>query len=63
MSTDVLWSVDSYDRDGDVYETGVYLHFGDTRIKVGESVADFDDFICRLQGFRRELAEAVEARE
>jgi len=29
------YSVNEYDQDGDIGEHGIYLHFGDIRIKIG----------------------------
>lgn len=32
------YSIDSYDRDGDLLESGFYLHFDDTRIRIGQNL-------------------------
>jgi len=52
-----LFSINSYDSDGDITEKGVFLHFGDTAIKVAGSLAEFDEFIGTLGDTRREIAD------
>ncbi len=42
---DVLFSVHDYDQDGDVHERGIYLHFGETRIKVADNLKEFEEFV------------------
>jgi len=37
----ILFSVNDYDQDGDVCTAGVFLHFGDTRIKVASNAHEF----------------------
>ena len=32
----VCFTVNEYDQDGGLVERGIYLHFGDTRIRVGD---------------------------
>jgi len=54
---DVLFSVNDYDSDGDVHEEGIYLHFGDTRIKVADSLKAFQDFITHLDAMCKEIAD------
>jgi hypothetical protein len=38
---EILFSVNEYDKNGDLTEMGVYLHFGDTKVKVADSKVDF----------------------
>lgn len=49
------FSVNDFDFEGDVVEKGIYLHFGDTRIKVADSGADFGAFIENLKVLRKEI--------
>jgi len=51
------FSINDYDSDGDVVDTGVYLHFGDSRIKVADSAFDFVSFINHLKGMHKEIVE------
>jgi hypothetical protein len=51
------FSVNHYDRVGDIVDEGVFLHFGDTRIKVCDTPMDFEDFIDHLHCIHSEIAE------
>jgi hypothetical protein len=31
----ITFSIHSYDSDGDIYERGIYLHFDETKIRIG----------------------------
>lgn len=53
----ILFSVNEYDKDGDLVTEGVFLHIGDVRIKTGDSLADFDAFAEQLRAMRQEVAE------
>lgn len=52
-----MFSVDDHDRDGDLIEKGIYLHHGNARVKVAETIEEFDAFIEHLQSMREEIAE------
>ena len=52
-----MFSINEYDYEGDVHEYGVYLHFGDTRIKVAKDATGFDRFVEHLDGMRTEIRE------
>jgi len=54
---DVLFSVNDYDADGDVTGRGIYLHFGETRIKVSDNLKDFRDVADRIASMVDEIAE------
>ena len=62
MSEKVYFLVDRHDSDGDVSEVGIYLLFGDCQIKIGETMADFDNLVEQLNEMRPELADAVDQR-
>ena len=53
----VFFSINEFDRDGDLSEEGVYLHFGDSRVKVAKDLQDYRDFIAELQRMEKEIAE------
>jgi hypothetical protein len=53
----ILFSVNEYDRDGDQTDTGIYLHFGDTRIKVAKSLDEFKSVVARISGMVDEIRE------
>ena len=38
---DIVFSVNEYDSDGDATDKGVFLHFGETRVKAADSIEDF----------------------
>ena len=45
MPKEVSFSINSYDKDGYDYEKGIFLHFGDTRIRVAETIVDLQKLI------------------
>lgn len=53
------FSVDMHDKDGDVYETGIYLSFGAATVRVcdSDSIEGFDAFIEYLQTMKEEIGE------
>jgi len=51
---DITYSIDLYDKDGDVYETGVYLSFNDTMIRF-KNYNEFSDFVDMLPNMREEI--------
>ena len=40
MASKPTFSVNEYDKDGDISESGIFLHFGIAKIKVAESVEE-----------------------
>lgn len=49
MSTNkVEYSINSYDRDGDRYEDGIYLHFGNTRVLVAKTLEEYKEFAMTI---------------
>ena len=53
----VLFSVHDYDFEGDVTERGIFLHFGKTRIKVAETLAEFEEVAETISGIVEEIKE------
>lgn len=58
----VMFSVDSHDRDGDACEEGIYLHFGEVRIRVAVTIEEYDQLVARLSSLRPEIADRVRER-
>jgi hypothetical protein len=54
---DVMFSVNEYDQDGDINDEGIYLHFGDTRVKVASSIVEFKQFVDRISSMVDEIEE------
>jgi len=55
--SDIHFSVNSFDQDGDLYEKGIYLHFGVASIKVAEDMEGYNKFIVEIQSMGEEIAE------
>lgn len=56
--TDIVFSVNGYDQDGDVCETGIFLHFGETRVKVADDLEGFKAAAERISSMAEEIAES-----
>ncbi|MBW4460511.1 MAG: hypothetical protein KME47_09760 [Nodosilinea sp. WJT8-NPBG4] len=52
------FSINTYDSDGDIVTEGIFLHFGDTSIKIATDIEGYDAFIEHLQKVRGELVES-----
>lgn len=57
MKNPVQFSVNEFDIDGDLSEEGVYLHFGEAKVRVAKDLQDYKDFIAELQRMEKEVAE------
>ncbi len=55
--TSICFSVNRYDKDGDSYEEGIYLHFGETAICVAETIEEYEAIVERLKGMTEEIKE------
>ena len=51
------FSVHDYDFEGDIYDRGIFLHFGETRVKVAEHLEEFKAAAERISGMAEEIAE------
>lgn len=56
---EICFSVNSYDCDGDICETGIFLHFGETRVKVAETLDEFKAVAERISGMSIEISEKL----
>ena len=54
---DIVFSVNEYDRDGDVTDKGVFLHFGETRVKAADSIDDFRSIVQHMKTMVSEIEE------
>jgi len=52
---DVCFSVNDYDSDGLITESGIYLNFGNTRVRVAKNKKEFADFVKDMQKIEDEL--------
>jgi hypothetical protein len=55
---DILYSINDYDSDGEITDEGVYLHFGQTRVKVAETLDEFRLVAEWISGMVDEISES-----
>ena len=53
--SDILFSVHDYDQDGEINDSGIFLHFGDVRIKVAGSLSEFEKVASRISNMVDEI--------
>jgi len=51
------FSINSYDYEGDVIDHAIFLDVGVIRVRVADSIEDFDLFIKHLQKISTEIKE------
>jgi hypothetical protein len=51
----ISFSVHDYDSDGDISERGVFLHFGDTRVKAADSIKEFRSILRHFESIVNEI--------
>jgi hypothetical protein len=51
------FAINTYDRDGDTMDEGIFLHFGDTTLKVADDKDGFAAFIEHLNSIETEIRE------
>lgn len=54
----ITFSVNDYDKDGDVSEQGIYLHIGPFRVRAGTAVADVRAIAKQLEKIASEIEDA-----
>jgi len=54
---DVSFSVNDFDKDGDLFEEGIYLHLDGLRIRVAENMEEYIAFVSSLKRMEPEIAE------
>ena len=52
---DISFSINEYDHDGDVFEEGIFLHFGECKIHVAASLKGFKDVRRQLKKIEKEI--------
>jgi len=52
-----LFSINTYDQDGDLTDEGIFLHYGKVSIKVASTLAGFQEYIKSLQSMIVEITE------
>lgn len=53
---EITFTVNGYDARGFRFEDGIYLHFGDTRIKVGNNMEEYNQFVAALDKMKAEIS-------
>ena len=53
----VFFSVNEFDKDGDLIDEGIFLHFGDSRVKVAKDLQEYREFISELKNMEQEISE------
>lgn len=56
----ITFSINEYDSDGDVRRFGVVLHFGDTAIRVCDTIEGFDDVVKNILAIQAEIKDTGE---
>jgi hypothetical protein len=54
-----MFSVNEYDRDGDLTEEGIFLHYGKTRVKVAETLNGWKEYVKYIYSMTDEIEENV----
>lgn len=54
------FSIDSHDSDGDVYEKGIYLHYGHTAIRVAATLEGFKAHVRAIFAMVDEIEENLQ---
>lgn len=54
---DIMFSVHEYDIDGEVTDNGIFLHFGETRVKVATDLHEFQQVIDRIASMKQEISD------
>ena len=53
----ITFSIHDFDRDGDIIEPGVFLNFGQARIRVAGDLIEFRTVIAHLESMAVEIEE------
>lgn len=52
---DISFMINEYDSDGDIIEEGIFIHFGGTRLKICETLDEFDEFVECIEKIHDEI--------
>jgi hypothetical protein len=53
----VCFSINEYDSDGDIIDKGIFLHFGNTKIKVTNDLDGLKNFKNHIEKIIKEIEE------
>lgn len=56
----VEFEVNTFDKDGDLIEEGIYLHFNSCRIRVAGSMDEYYSLVSHLERMGAEISELIE---
>jgi hypothetical protein len=56
---ETYFSINRYDEDGDVWEHGIYLHFGEDFTMKLNNVQELTNLIWKLQKIEKEVSERL----
>lgn len=59
---DISFSINEYDHEGDIVEKGIYIHFNNTRIKVADTIEEYEEFVNELKNITNELSDSYKIR-
>jgi hypothetical protein len=51
------FSINSYDKDGDIIDVGVFLHYDDVTIYIADTLNSFKEHIKHLENIAKEISE------
>jgi hypothetical protein len=54
---EIMFSVNRYDRDGDLAEKGIFLHFGETIVKAAKDIEEFRAITRHMEAMVNEIDE------
>lgn len=59
---EIHFGINRYDQDGDSYDDGIFLFFGDTSVKVSDNTkpGSFNKFISKLQSMSSEIEDNLQ---
>jgi hypothetical protein len=53
--SEITFSINRYDKDGNVFEEGVFLNFGETSVKAANSIEEFKSILFHFQAMIVEI--------
>lgn len=56
-ATRIYFTVNEYDKDGDVFKEGIFFNFGDTKIWVCQTADELDEIIDNIRSIKDEIKE------
>lgn len=55
--SEILFTVNQYDKDGYCFNKGVFLHFGETMVKAADSIKEFSEIVDHFESMVAEIEE------